>query len=202
MGEPGSGKTFLLRNLARDDAGLFVVSDNRGEIADAMRAQAPHTVFVDDAHIREELLRSLLQFREESGLDFNLLATCWPGAGNSISNLLRLPGTKVRVLERFNRDEIVEVVQGVGITGPVELLRELANQAEGLPGLAVTLAHLCLQGDVRDVALGDALSRSVLATLESLVGSRARAILAALAVGGDAGIRMRICRRCAGDSPG
>ncbi len=191
VGEPGSGKTFLLRKLARDDAGLFVVSDNRGEIADAMRTQAPHTVFVDDAHIREELLQSLLQFREESGLNFNLLATCWLGAGNLVSNLLRLPRTKARVLERLNRNQIVEVVQGVGIMGPIELLRELANQAEGLPGLAVTLAYLCLQGDVRAVALGDALSRSVLATMESLVGSRARSILAALAVGGDAGIRMQ-----------
>ena len=75
--------------------------------------------------------------------------------------------------------------------GPVELLRELANQAEGLPGLAVTLAYLCFQGDVRAVVLGDALSRSVLATMERLVGSRARSILAALAVGGDSGIRMR-----------
>ena len=75
--------------------------------------------------------------------------------------------------------------------GPVELLRELANQAEGLPGLAVTLAYLCLQGDVIAVALGDALSRSVLPTMESLVGPRARSILAALAVGGDSGIRMQ-----------
>ena len=189
--EPGSGKTFLLRELAREDRGLFVVSDDRGEIAEAMRSQGPPAVFIDDAHTKMSLIPSLLQFRAESGLEFSILATCWPGAEAQVTEALQLPANKVRRLERLERDQIIEVVKGCGIVGPIELLRELADQAEGLPGLATTLAYLCLQGDVKTVVSGEALSRSMLVHLEDLIGRRARSILGALSVGGDAGMRMQ-----------
>jgi hypothetical protein len=48
---------------------------------------------------------------------------------------------------------MVKVVAGVGIQGPTRLVSEIVDQAEGRPGLAATLARLCLQGDIREVML-------------------------------------------------
>ncbi|MGH2625566.1 MAG: hypothetical protein ACRDHY_02810, partial [Anaerolineales bacterium] len=51
VGEPGSGKTFLLYHLMRERwNGLFLVGASEAEIADAIRDQAPRVVVVDDAH--------------------------------------------------------------------------------------------------------------------------------------------------------
>ena len=85
---------------------------------------------------------------------------------------------------------MVEVVKGVGIYGPSELVREILNQAEGRPGLAVTLTRLCIQGDLLQVFAGDALSRSLLGFFNRAVGEQASQILAAFSVGGDAGLSM------------
>ena len=82
-------------------------------------------------------------------------------------------------------------LKATGLTGPDHLIREIVDQAEGRPGLAVTLAHLCLQGGVHEVALGDALNRSFLRFFES-VDRQAIEILAAFSVGGDTGLPMQI----------
>ena len=67
---------------------------------------------------------------------------------------------------------------------------ELVTQAHGRPGLAVTLAWLCLKGDVRTVISGEALFLDIRSTLLPFVGEKAMAILAAFAVGGQAGMYM------------
>lgn len=59
-------------------------------------------------------------------------------------------------------------IKSTGIAGPVELIRKLVNQAEGRPGLAAALCHLCLKGDVCQIALGDALSRDIRKTFDGL----------------------------------
>ncbi|MCK4450749.1 MAG: hypothetical protein KAX26_09170, partial [Anaerolineae bacterium] len=103
---------------------------------------------------------------------------------------LVLPESRVRKLGLLTRDQIVEVIKAAGLGGPNQLIREIVNQAEGRPGLATTLAYLCLQGDVRQVVLGDALSNVFLNVFEPLIGKTARQVLAAFAVGGDAGMAM------------
>ena len=188
VGQPGSGKTFLLYRLARDGHGLFVVDTDRGAIAASIRAQHPSTLIVDDAHMQTELLTTLRQMRTEIGADFSVLASCWPGERRAISEILHLPSVDVRELEPLDRDQIVEVINGAGIGGPDRLVQEIVDQAEGRPGLAVTLSDLCLRGGVRDVALGDVLSGSLLRFFEPIMGSRSKIVLASFSVGGHSGM--------------
>ena len=192
VGQPGSGKTFLLRKLVMEGEGLFVVSENHGEIAVALRAEQPEVLIVDDAQLYRELLKDLRHIRETTGAKFSILASCWPGDKGIIKQALNLPESRVHSLDLLTRDEIVEVIKATGIRGPNQLVRELVDQAEGRPGLAVTLAHLCLQGGVQEVTLGDALSRDVLKFFEPIVGQAASEILAAFSIGGDSGMPMKV----------
>ncbi len=59
VGQPGSGKTFLLYRLAQQGLGLFVVSKDRGEIAGALRSEKPAILIVDDAQRKCELIADL-----------------------------------------------------------------------------------------------------------------------------------------------
>jgi hypothetical protein len=195
VGQPGSGKTFLLRELAMDGGGLFVVSEDRGEIAATLRAEQPEVLIVDDAQLYRERLKHLRQIREAIGAGFSILASCWPGDQEMLAADLNLTDPHIHHLEPLTRDEIVEVVKATGIGGPNWLIREIVDQAEGRPGLAVTLAHLCLQGGVEEVAFGDALRRSFLRFFDTVVGQRASVVLAAFSVGGDAGMPMDVVAR-------
>jgi len=195
VGQPGSGKTFLLHKLALEGVGLFVVSKDRAEIAAAIRSEQPKVLIVDDAQVNRELLADLKQMREAIGAEFSILASCWPSAQEMIAQTLNLSDSCIRHLDPLTRDEIVEVVRATGIASPNQLIREIVNQAEGRPGLAVTLAHLCLQGGVKEVALGDALSRSFLKFFDTVVGQWASVVLAAFSVGGDAGMPMNVVAR-------
>jgi len=190
VGQPGSGKTFLLHKLVEEGQALFVISNDRGEIADGLRAGQPSILIVDDAQNAHQVLRNLRQMREELGVEFSIIASCWPGERDTISQILNLPQICVRKLELLTQDEIVEVIKEAGLYGPPHLVQEIVTQAEGRPGLAVTLTYLCLQGSVREVALGNALSRSLLTFFTPIVGHQASLILATIALGGDTGISM------------
>jgi len=195
VGQPGSGKTFLLHKLALKGDGLFVVSRDCTEIAAAIRSEQPEVLIVDDAQIDCELLKDLKQMREAIGAEFSIIASCWPGDQEMIAEALNLTAPHIRYLEPLTRPEIVEVVKATGIGGPNQLIREIVNQAEGRPGLAVTLTNLCLQGGVKEVAFGDALSRSFLKFFDTVAGQQASAILSAFSVGGDAGMSMSAVAR-------
>jgi hypothetical protein len=192
VGQPGSGKTFLLHIYAKRGGGFFVIKKDRSAVASAVRSIKPAALFLDDAHIETKFLTELRQLREEIAGSFEIIATCWPNAQQKVADSLNIPSSSIHTLELLTRDEIVSILKLVGIQGPVELIREIVDQAQGRPGLAVTLAYLCLKGDVQRVALGDALSRSILDTFEPLVGKKASGILAAFAIGGDSGMPIRI----------
>lgn len=188
VGQPGSGKTFLLQLWAKENNALFIVRRDSAAIANAIRSQKPNALILDDAHLYKEFLADLIQLRRQIGATFEIIATCWPSYENVISSLLNLASPKVHKLELLSRDEIVEVIKSAGIQGPNRLVRELVDQSQGKPGLAVTLSYLCIHGDVEKVALGDALSRSIRESFESLVGEKAIPVLASFAIGGDSGI--------------
>lgn len=192
VGQPGSGKTFLLHEFANKGGGLFVVSRDRTEIAAEIRSQYPQSLIIDDAHVDLALLKDLQQLRRELDLSFDLIACSWTGEQAEVSHALSLPVSHVRTLDLLPRNQILAVIKSVGIFGPDELLRELVDQAEGRPGLAVTLAHLCLQGSVQEVALGDALNRSISASFGPLVGQHATELLAGFSIGGASGMRMDV----------
>ena len=190
IGQPGCGKTFLLHEFAKHQNSLFVISRDRAEIAAELRTQAPRGLIVDDAHVDLALLTELQQLRRELGVSFDLIACAWPGQQDEVVQALGISASQVHQLDLLTRDQILAVIRSVGIYGPDELLRELVDQAEGRPGLAVTLAHLCRQGGVREVALGEALSRSIITTFVPLVGQHATELLGGFSVGGRKGMEM------------
>lgn len=192
VGQPGSGKTYLLRMFAKEFEGLFVIKNDCTIIAPALRKQQPKVLIVDDAHLTGNFLLELRQMRDEVKASFHIIATCWPGSQDKIAEMLNIPTSQVHSLDLLTRDEIVEIIKMSGVYGPRELIREIVDQSQGRPGLAVTLTFLCLQGDVKKVALGDALSRSTLQDLEPLVGKEARLVLASFAIGGNSGISMSV----------
>lgn len=190
VGQPGCGKTFILRSLALKGWGLFLVSEDPEAIADAVRVQQPAVIIVDDAHFRPQTLSMLRQLRAEILAEFDIMATSWEGDKEQVAEALALPNARIREIGLLTRNEIVEVIKHTGIAGPVELIREIVNQAEGRPGLAVTLSYLCLSGDVQEVVLGEALNRSLGSAFRRLVGKEANEILGAFALGGDKGMTM------------
>jgi hypothetical protein len=186
-GQPGSGKTAMLASLALADEGAFLISAVRAEIADAIRAQSLRRIFIDDAHRRHDLLIELLALREELGADFSIVATCWPAESDALQRSLDIPDDAVRHLPLLPRTQLAEIVKAVGFGGPDILIAEILNQSAGLPGLAVTLAHLSILRGTVDLARGDFLLRDVSGTLGELVEDRAMPILAAFSLGGRSG---------------
>lgn len=191
-GPPGSGKTYLLFHLAREGYGFFLESNDPGRIADDLRRLQPKVVFVDDSHVRREDLRTLRDLRKQLGFAFDIVATTWEGEDRQdVLEELSLPESQALSLPRLSRKQILEIIQRVGINGPPRLLREILDQADRRPGLAVTLAHLCLHGGAREIALGNALSRTLLQQLRERLGHQAADILAVLALGGKSGVAIR-----------
>jgi len=139
VGQPGSGKTFLLHQLAQEGKGLFVIRSQIGEIAAQLRviqteAEPLPALMVDDAQNSLELLRDLRHLRQEIGAEFVIIVSGWPGAEELLAATLNLPTTQIHHLDRLTRDEIVQVINAAGVQGPNILVHEIVNQAEGLPG--------------------------------------------------------------------
>jgi hypothetical protein len=188
-GEPGSGKTALVYQLVREGWGLFLNSTDRTEVAAALREQQPEVVLVDDAHNDLHLIEMLRHLRLEMGTEFAIVAISWEGGRERVAAALGdLPSSQMRRLELLTPTQIQEVIQQVGITEPDWLVRELIDQAARKPGLAVTLARLCLAGDWEHVVGGDALQKAWAVTLEDLVGKESTPLLAAISLGGDRGM--------------
>lgn len=199
-GEPGSGKTFLLHHLmTRGWPGLFLTSDDEAAVADALRDQQPRVVVVDDAHVALHRIDSLRRLRQETGARFDIVATTWNGARDLvIDRLVDLPDHRVRKLELLTRDEVVEVFRAAGVDVREDVFRKLVDQASNKPGLAVTIAGLCLQGAWPEILTGKVLGRTLLVTFRELVGKDAAAILAAFSLGGEAGMDLKSTGECLG----
>lgn len=191
VGEPGSGKTFLLLQMVREDRALFLASEDEGRFAHAYRNQRPEMVLVDDAHIEPERLNRLRQIRYDIHGDFAIVATSWKGHWEEVADALGgLPEEQVHHLNLLTRAEILEVLRGMGVQEPDDdpYLAELVNQAANRPGLAVTLGTLWLRGAYREVLTGQALLRSLVPALGRLLEQDPTQLLAAFALGGNRGM--------------
>lgn len=172
------------------DGALFLTDADVDTIANAVREQSPKIIIVDDAHFRLPLVTRLRQLRTEIMAEFEIVATSWTGDADAVADKLLITTSHRHELPLLTRDEIVEVTKHAGLGGPVELVREIVTQSEGRPGLAVTLTFLSLNGGAEEVFYGDALRRSLVATLRRLVGERIVEVLASFALGGDQGMSM------------
>src|SRR6266508_58663 len=63
IGQPGSGKTFLLYKFAKHGEGLFVNDFNLGRVTSEYRRKKPKTIIVDDAQLNLEFIRGLINYR-------------------------------------------------------------------------------------------------------------------------------------------
>ena len=188
-GEPGSGKTFLLRSLALQDQARFMVELNRKQIANDLRDLDPPAVIVDDAHVHYKWIESLVQIRHEVRAEFRIIATCWPRKASDVCSALHIGSENLHQLNRIDADTMIEIIKSTGIVGPDELLRIIRKQAAGLPGLAVTLAHLCLIGNIKSVVHGQGLVDQIVPNLDQVLGDNSTLRLAPFALGGNAGVK-------------
>ena len=189
VGQPGSGKTFLLRALALEGRALFLVDEDREQIANDLRSLQPAAVIVDDAHVHPASIEGLREIRNQVCADFRIIATCWPGEANRIWSDLQIGQSDSLTLDLLDANTIVEIIKAVGVLGPNKLLSAIRSQAAGRPGLAATLAHFCLVGDLRKATSGEGLVDSIAPDLRRVLGFDAMRLLAPFALGGDAGVR-------------
>ena len=191
VGAPGSGKTFLLRALVLQGQALFKVADDPEQIANDLRSLKPPAVIIDDAHVDSGQIERIVQLRSEVGSGVRIIATSWPGGAVAVQNALQIPSSEILALELIDADTMIEIIKSAGIAGPDELLFLIRQQAAGRPGLAATLSHMCLAGDVRRAASGEGLVDQLVPQLSRMLDVQdATRLLAPFALGGDAGVRL------------
>jgi hypothetical protein len=161
IGQPGCGKTFLLYNFAKENDGVFVISNDINSITEEIRSKSPRFLVIDDAQSNDRLnlILQIKHMREEIYADFKIIAVCWPSKKDMVSSILNIANKEenIRNLSLLTQDQIVEVIKDCGIGGPNQLIQAIVNQAVGKPGLAATLCYLCKSGEIDSVFLGDAL---------------------------------------------
>ncbi len=198
-GQPGSGKTYLMQKLVREGWGLFLSSDNSQEIANSTRSQRPGIIVVDDAHDRLHDLEMLRHLRSEIKEDFDIVATTWIGEQDDVAQALgSVPRSRIRRLELLTPKQILQIYRQTGITGSDTAMRILVDQAARKPGLAITLASCCLQGNWAEVREGRALTRFLVTQLKKLVGPETADLLATLGLAGDRGMPLDTASECLG----
>ena len=190
VGVPGSGKTFLLRSLALQGLALFLVDDDLGQIANDLRELQPGAVIIDDAHVNLGLIETFALVRRQVGAGhIPIIATCWSSEAVTVRSALQVASEDVLALELIDADTMVKIIKAAGVEGPNNLISAIRQQADGRPGLAATLASLCLRGDVRQVVSGEALIDQLAPGLDRMLGLDSRWLLAPFALGGDGGLK-------------
>ncbi|HAQ59478.1 MAG TPA: hypothetical protein DCR63_03235, partial [Microbacterium sp.] len=136
-GVAGAGKTSVLEAL---DGLVFVQgSPPDDRLMDDLLDSKPAMVAVDDAGVRGEILARLRAVRSAEGLEFRIIAVCWPHEVTEVAT--GLPAARRIEVGLLTRTQIAEVVQDRGIRNRSVIQRILA-QAMGRVGWAAHLADL------------------------------------------------------------
>lgn len=189
VGQPGSGKTYLFREMTKAGKALFVINPAMAVLAQELRDAQAKVLIVDDAHVTLEFLSELCHFRAESGLDFRIIASCWPNHKSAVAAALQLGVAQISELELLNRDQVAAILKSINSKWTNTLVHELINQSEGKPGLAASLAHICQQGDYERAYYGLALADAVLRDFK-FAGGEIQEVLATISLSGDAGLTL------------
>ena len=196
VGQPGMGKTCLLATLARQGESLFLSGENSELVAGDIRARKPLAIVVDDAHTEtgRRRLRMLQDVRHVTDDDFRIIASSWPGNfADAVQTDLGIHSGAIRELSRFDADVVVEIIKDIcGNRLQDDWIRAIRRQADGRPGLAVALTIACLEGDVQQALTGKVLCKRLLSQINAQTGAKPRDMLAAIALGGQVGMDMRI----------
>ncbi|HEU5352939.1 MAG TPA: hypothetical protein VFU65_00670 [Actinocrinis sp.] len=151
-GVPGVGKTRLATETSRRV--MFLESAGLERLVDELLMERPEAVVVDDAHLRSAELRALRHARQQEGIAFPIIATCWPDSAPDVREMLpTATEVSIGLLERREMDELVKSVGVTGYRARVQVLR----QAQGRPGWALALCELFVKGRGYDVVSGAAL---------------------------------------------
>ena len=195
-GAPGAGKTFLFCKLTQERGAFFLCDHDPEAIADAIREQEPRIVFVDDAHSEHNKLKCLISIRKLIGARFRIIASSWPNDQyvNRICELLDLKPSDLVNLPPLSDEQIIEIIETTGVRGPVHIQAMIRQQAQGMPGLAVTLSSLCLSSDVdiNRIASGDVLLSKLIPQLVENIDEDIEELLAPFAIGGSAGMSRKV----------
>ena len=190
VGGPGSGKTFLVQSLANEGHALFLVDEDREQIANDIRELQPPAVIIDDAHVSLDLIRSFFQLRKEIGAEHvRIIATCWTSEVDVVQSAMQLADQNVGHLDLIDADTMVEIIKSFGFEGPDQLIAIIREQAAGRPGLASTLVDLCMKDNVQRLISGEALVDQLSSQLSQTLDIDVKRLLAPFALGGDAGVR-------------
>ncbi len=199
VGGPGSGKTFLLQSLANKGKALFLVDEDREQLANDIRELQPSAVIIDDAHVKKDLIRTFDQLRKEIDAEhIRIIATCWTSFVAPVRSALRLADQNVLHLGLIDADTMVEIIKSLGIEGPNELIAIIREQAAGRPGLAATLVDLCQKGNFERVVSGEGLVDQLSSQLSQTLDLDVNRLLALFALGGDAGVKQSEVARLSG----
>lgn len=186
VGQPGVGKTALLRVLARDGQGLFAATDDLNRIADAYRESQPKFVFLPDAHLRADFLRGLLRLRFELGAPVKIAATTWPSRQQDVAYDLPAP---TKTVDPLPREVVANIVRSVVGAAGLPVVEEVLDQSKGKPALAVQLANVAIKApDAASVTRGIVLRTHLARTCRLSSGDMT--ILAFPALGGEQGMTL------------
>ena len=147
VGQPGVGKRSLLRLLALEGRGLFVVTNDLARIAEGCRAERPEFLLLEDAHLlakdshsHSDLLSAICRRRREIGASFKVGATTWTWPDRRVADAIG-PAAATKTIHPLSRPDTAKVVCSVSPKLPENDVAEIVDQSEGRPGLAATLAE-------------------------------------------------------------
>ncbi len=199
VGGPGSGKTFLLQSLANKGKALFLVDEDREQLANDIRELQPSAVIIDDAHVKPDSIRTFDQLRKEIDAEhIRIIATCWTSGVAPVRSALRLADQNVLNLDLIDADTMVRIIRSFGLEGPDRLIAIIREQAAGRPGLAATLVDFCMKDNIKRVVSGEGLVDQLFSQLSQTLDIDVKRLLAPFALGGDAGVRQSEVARLLG----